>query len=245
LPPTDVEPSGDDGALAVKAVEEAGLGPNDTILNTFNDAEKKKLDKMLSGRNSQFSRLEAGVIKMLMSDTCTLDELMDMCDAVNKKLPRNPEAASRKAGNAIKAIQTRGGDLEDVGTMIGSHSRRSKGAPVSKSAAIREINRILEIIAKRSKARFGKAIELQKIIDFRDWIRRTTAEKLKEYKKAQTQKRIYANKVAKEFYKLVADLHRTQDRHGLPRSEYYIDKFAPQDKDISKMKRFGGTPDKN
>lgn len=53
--------------------------------------------------------------------------------------------------------------LEDVGAMIGAVSRRTKGKPASKVAALKEVNRILAIIAKRSKAMFGTEVDLTKI----------------------------------------------------------------------------------
>lgn len=53
----------------------------------------------------------------------------------------------------------------------------------------------------------------------------------------------YAREQEKEFYKVLKELHREQSKLGLPLSKYYVRKFAPADKDISKMKQFGGTPD--
>jgi hypothetical protein len=41
----------------------------------------------------------------------------------------------------------------------------------------------------------------------------------------------------------MAELNRVRKAHGLPPERAYVRYYAPQDKDISKMKRFGGTPD--
>lgn len=49
----DVDNAEDHPLLAVKYAEERGLGPNDTIVNTFTQAEKEQLLKMI--KNGEFS----------------------------------------------------------------------------------------------------------------------------------------------------------------------------------------------
>lgn len=201
VPVRDVDPnSEDDPLLAVKAVEEAGLGPDQSIVGTFTPDEKKKLLQMIKA--GEFSQLEAAVLKMLMSEWAT---------------------------------------LEDLGAMIGAVSRRTKGEPTTKNGAKKELNRILAIVAKRSKAKFGKAADLTKI---REWNREM--KKIQEWRKRKaSEARRYANKVENEFKQIMRELHAVQDEHGLPRSKYYVRYFAPKDANIDKMKRFGGTPDEN
>lgn len=121
--------------------------------------------------------------------------------------------------------------LEDLGAMIGAVSRRTKGEPTTKNGAKRELNRILAIVAKRSKAKFGKAADLTKI---REYTREM--KKIQEWrkKKAHEAER-YARQQEREFYETLRELRKVQDAYGLPRSKYYVRKFAPADKDISKM----------
>ncbi len=188
----------DDYLLAVKYAEENDLGPDDTIINTFTPAEKTLLLKMI--KNGEFNQLEAAILKMLMSEA---------------------------------------GTLEDIGAMIGAVSRRTKGAATSKPAAIKEINRLLQIVAKRSKAQFGTAADLSKIRGYKSEMRKIEEFRRKKAKDAEK----YAKQQEAEFYRLLKELNQAQTDKGLPKSKYYVRKFAPGDKDISKMKQFGGTPD--
>ena len=198
VPARGPEAGEDHPLLAVKYAEEHNLGPNDTIINTFTQDEKQQLLKMI--KKGEFSQLEAAVIKALMSEAAT---------------------------------------LEDVGAMIGAVSRRTKGEPTSKVAALKEVNRILAIVAKRSKAKFGKEVDLTKIPQYKREMKRLQEWRKKKAREAEK----YARAQEKEFYRLLKELHREQSKQGLPQSKYYIKKFAPADKDISKMKQFGGTPD--
>lgn len=198
VPVRGIDPDADHPLLAVKYAEEHNLGPNDTIINTFTPDEKKQLLKMI--KNKEFNQLEAAVLRALMSEA---------------------------------------GTLEDVGAMIGSVSRKTKGAPTSKPAALKELNRILEIVAKRSKAKFGKEVDLKKLSNYKSEMKKITEFRRKKAKAAEK----YAKEQEKEFYRLLKELHAEEDKHGIPRSKWYIRKFAPSNKDISKMPQFGGTLD--
>lgn len=199
VPVRDVDPNAEDQPIfAVTAAEEAGLGPDQSIVGTFTTDEKKRLLQMIKA--GEFSQLEAAVLKMLMSECAT---------------------------------------LEDLGAMIGAVSRRTKGEPTTKNGAKKELNRILAIVAKRSKAKFGKAADLSKIKGYNREMKR-----IQEWRKRKaSQARRYANSVENEFKKLLRELHAVQRERGLAPSKYYVRYYAPKDADISKMKRFGGTPD--
>ena len=171
VPVRGVDPDGDHPLLAVRYAEEHNLGPNDTIIDTFTQAEKQQLLKMI--KKGEFSQLEAAVLKALMS-----------------------EAAS----------------LEDVGAMIGAVSRRTKGEPTSKPAALKEINRILAIVAKRSKAKFGKEVDLTKIPQYNREMKRLQAWRKKKAREAER----YAKQQEREFYQILKELHREQSKLGLP-----------------------------
>lgn len=212
VPVRDVVPSEDHPLEAVKYAEEHNLGPNNTIIDTFTPEEKQKLLKMI--KKGEFSPLEAGVIRALMSEAAT---------------------------------------LEEVGAMIGAVSRRSGGEPVSKPAAIKEINRILEIIARRSKAKLGKAVDLSKIAEWKREQKKLAAWRIKKAKEA----RRYADKVEKEYWQLLKELRATQKAYGLKPAKRvhrdnwkpgsgdvpYIHDFAKADKNIDTMPQFGGKAD--
>lgn len=93
--------------------------------------------------------------------------------------------------------------LEDVGAMIGAVSRRTKGEPTSKVAALKEVNRILAIIAKRSKAKFGKEVDLTKIPQYKREMKRLQEWRKKKAREAEK----YARQQEKEFYKTLKELH--------------------------------------
>ena len=216
VPVRDVDPASEDHPLlAVTFAEENNIGPDGSIIDLFTPDEKKKLLQMC--KNGEFSQFETSVIHYLMSEA---------------------------------------GTLEDLGAMMGAVSRRSKGEPMSKPAALKELNRILEIMSKRSKAKFGKAIDLKKIKSYQSEMKKITAARIKKQKEAKH----YANKVEREFWQNLKELRQVQSQHGLeraklmgydewikqgkPKNTYpYPRKFAPMDKDISKMKKFGGVQD--
>lgn len=199
VPVRGVDPeSEDEPLLAVKAVEDAGLGPDQSIVGTFTPDEKKKLLQMI--KTGEFSQLEGAILKMLMSECAT---------------------------------------LEDLGAMIGAVSRRTKGEPTTKNGAKKELNRILALVAKRSKAKFGREVDLSKIKTFNREMK-----KIQEWRKRKaSEARRYANKTEAEFRQLLRELNAVRREHGLAPEKYYVRYFAPRDADISKMKRFGGTPD--
>ena len=248
IKPRDVEANGDDPQLAVIAVEQAGLGKDDTIVNTFTDAEKKELEKMLKDK-SQFNELEAAVLRCLMSNCATVDNMADMVTAYNDTIKnkdkkhysdREKAEIAKKSQSARKYMAADPATLQDVGVVIGAGSRRTNGKPVSKPAAIKEINRILKVVAKRSKAKYGTAIELEKFAELKDEIRHQVETRKAAEKKAQFEERKRANAAAKEFYKLIAELHREERKHGIAPSEYHIDKFLPPDLNIDELPQFGG-----
>lgn len=212
VPVRGVDPNEEGPLLAIKYAEENNLGPNDTIVDTFTKDEKINLLKMI--KKGEFNQLEAAVLRALMSEAAT---------------------------------------LEDIGAMIGAVSRRSKGKPVSKPAAIKELNRILDIVAKRSKAKIGKTVDLSKIGAYQREMRKN----LQWRKRKERERQRYVNKVEREFYTLLADLRRTQKEYGLKRAKQvdwndwkmgsgdipYIKTFAPKDKNIDAMPEFGGKAD--
>ena len=153
-------------------------------------------------------------------------------------------------GAILKMLMSETASLEDIGAMIGATSRRTQGAATSKPAALKELNRILEVVAKRSKAKFGKAADLTKIKTYNDEMKKIAQWRAKKAREAQ----VYANKVEREYWKLLAELRRAQKKAGLKPARLvdpddwkpgsgdipYIRKFV-KDKNVDTMKQFGGT----
>lgn len=175
IPPQDVDPNGDDPSTADAAAKEAGIDDNGTIVNTFTPQEKETLLKQI--KHGEYSPLEAAVLRILMGEACTLDEL---------------------------------------GVMLGATSKKTKGAPMSKVAALKELNRILAIVAKRSKLKLGKAVDLTQISKVKREIRQQNAEKRRQAK----EKEKYRREMQKQFWQELKELNKVQRQHGLKPSRY-------------------------
>lgn len=175
IPPQGPDPDSEDDPLyAVKFIEQSGLGPDDTVISMFTPDEKQKLIKMMKA--GEFSRQEAAIIRLLMSECAKAEEIKQMSDMQR-------EAAKGQLHIGDPAT------LDDVGVMIGSASRRSKGKPVSKVAALKEVNRIGAIVAKRSKAKYGKEIDFSNIPKFKREMQKNIEWKKKKAREAER----YAN----------------------------------------------------
>ena len=131
---------------AIAYAEEKNLGPDGSIVNTFTPDEKVKLMKMI--KHGECNAMEGAVLKALMTEALTLDELA---------------------------------------VTLGARSEKTKGEPMSKVAALKELNRIFAVVAKRSKAKLGYTVDLSKIKQFKAEMRRQEAEKRK--KKAEEKRR--------------------------------------------------------
>lgn len=106
--------------------------------------------------------------------------------------------------------------LDELGVMLGAKSEKTKGQPMSKVAALKELNRILAVVAKRSKAKLGRAVDLTKIKAYRAEIKRQDAERRK--KAAEAKKK--AKAAQKEFWQLLSELNKEQRKHGLKPTRY-------------------------
>lgn len=175
IPPKDVDPNGDDPNIANAEAQKAGIDDNGTIVNTFTPQEKETLLKQI--KHGEYSPLEAAVLRILMGEACTLEEL---------------------------------------GVMLGATSKKTKGAPMSKVAALKELNRILAIVAKRSKLKLGKAVDLTQISKVKREIRQQNAEKRRQAK----EKEKYRREMQKQFWQELKELNKVQRQHGLKPSRY-------------------------
>lgn len=123
---------------------------------------------------------------------------------------------SQQEGAVLRALMSEELKLEDLAVMLGAKSKRTKGQPMSKIAARKELNRILDLVAKRSSAKIGKKIDLGKLAEYKREMRKADAlkkKKAKENKRAEKQARA-------DFWKLLKKLNIEQRKHGLPVSRY-------------------------
>ena len=132
-----------------------------------------------------------------------------------KKMLKHGEFNKKEAA-VLKYLMTEEGNLDDLSVMLGAASKRTNGAPMSKVAALKELNRILEVIAKRSYVKLGKRVDLSKIKEYKIAMRKADAER---HKKQKEQKRL-AREAYKEFWATLRDLNATQRKHGLKPSRY-------------------------
>lgn len=197
----------DDGKLAIEYAEENNLGPNQSIVSIFSQDMKTKLKQMIR-QGKDFNPLESALLKALMSEALSLDEL---------------------------------------GVMLGATSERTKGKPMSKVAALKELNRILDVIAKRTKLRYGISINVQKFAKSQQEMRRIAREQhqkrmaaKKEWRSKQRELRARAAAAEKEFYQLLHELRAEQSANNLPHSQYRIRYKRPDNVDISKVRKYGG-----
>ena len=119
-------------------------------------------------------------------------------------------------GAVLKALMSEELTLDELGVMLGAKSEKTKGQPMSKVAALKELNRILAVVAKRSKAKLGRAVDLTKIKAYRAEIKRQDAERRK--KAAEAKKK--AKAAQKEFWQLLSELNKEQRKHGLKPTRY-------------------------
>lgn len=132
-----------------------------------------------------------------------------------KKMLKHGEFNKKEAA-VLKYLMTEEGNLDDLSVMLGAASKRTNGAPMSKVAALKELNRILEVIAKRSYVKLGRRVDLSKIKEYKIAMRKADAER---HRKQKEQKKL-AREAYKEFWATLKDLNATQRKHGLKPSRY-------------------------
>lgn len=123
---------------------------------------------------------------------------------------------TKQEGAVLQCLMSEAATLETLAVMLGAKSTRTHGQPMSKPAALKELNRILDVVAKRSQAIIGKRIDLSQIAQFRKEQKRQQIERNKEKREARRRER----EAYKEFWRLERELHQAQRAHGLPLSRY-------------------------
>lgn len=127
------------------------------------------------------------------------DRIVKMC----KRKEFNPLESAM-----LKILMNTQLNLEDLGVFLGATSQKTGGKPMSKVAAKKELDRIIKVVAKKSKLKYGHAIDLNKIKELKKALR------IKQEKIAED-KRYYRQQM-KEFWKNLKDLQATQRELGLP-----------------------------
>jgi len=158
---------------------------------------------------------------------------MDMTLSILAQLPQQDKEKllkmckhgqfNKKESAVIKYLLLGAGNLEDLSVMFGAVSPQTKGEPMSKVAAFNKLQEIIAVIAKRSKVKLGKEVDLNRLKDFKKamkernaLLRKQSAEKRRQ--KAQ-EKRDQAAAM-KEFWKTLYELNQEQRAKGLPVSRY-------------------------
>jgi len=172
---TSAEGKKDHPLTAIKYAEEKGIKDEDTIISTFTPKEKDDLLKLI--KHGEFNAREAAVIKALI------------CEAMS---------------------------LEELGVYLGVASPKTKGEPMSKVAALKELNRILSVLTKRAYLKTGKKVDLKQIAVMKRKMKEEQAAKNKKAKELAKKRR----DLMKEFWKELYALNKVQREHGLKPSRY-------------------------
>lgn len=136
----------------------------------------------------------------------------------------NPrESAVLKALMSAGEAEGNAFNLDELGVFIGAASPRTKGQPTSKVAALKELNRILAVLAKRSYIKFGKKIDVDALKNFQKV--RNEMLRANKAKAAERKRRIRAEQkrraeAQKEFWKNLSELNRLQRSMGLEPTRY-------------------------
>lgn len=123
---------------------------------------------------------------------------------------------TQQEGALLQYLMSEAATLESLAAMLGAKSTRTHGQPMSKPAALKELNRVLDVVAKRSQAKIGKRVDLSQIAQFRKEQKRQQIERNKEKREARKRER----EAYKEFWRLERELHQVQRAHGLPITRY-------------------------
>lgn len=111
----------------------------------------------------------------------------------------------------LNALMSEVFNLDQLGVWLGVASPRTKGKPMSRPAVLKELNRILTVVAKRSKSKLGREVDLSQISKVKREIRASNAEKRRQARiKARERKRL-----EKEFWQAQNELNRVRRDHGL------------------------------
>lgn len=116
----------------------------------------------------------------------------------------------------LRALMSELLKLEDLAVMLGAKSKRTQGQPMSKIAARKELNRILDVVAQRSQAKIGRRLDLNKIAEYRQQMRQNEVLRRKQARENKKRER----EARKEFFELLKELNATQREYGLPVSRY-------------------------
>lgn len=127
----------------------------------------------------------------------------------------------------LKAMMSTGDEgeafnFEELGVFIGASSPRTKGEPTSKVAAYKELNRILEVLAKRAHFQ-GKTFNLELFKKFkhdRNELIKKNKKLAAERKKKEREMARRRAEAQKEFWKELTELNKLQRSKGLEPSRY-------------------------
>lgn len=131
------------------------------------------------------------------------DKLLKMC--------KHGEFNQRESA-ILKVLLGSEWNLNDIGAFLGAASPKTQGKPMSRQAALKELNRIESVVAKRFKQFHGKDIDLKKIPELKRQMKQQAADR-KRSKQMEERKR---KELMREFWKELKEVNRVRRSLDLP-----------------------------
>lgn len=163
----------------------------DDLEQGYNPADAEKLAKDEN----------ASVLVNLTADE--KDKLLKMC--------KHGEFNQRESA-ILKVLLGSEWNLNDIGAFLGAASPKTQGKPMSRPAALKELNRIENVVVKRYKQATGKDIDLSAIPKLKRQMKKNVADKKRE-KWTEERKR---KELMREFWKELKEVNRVRRSLGLP-----------------------------
>lgn len=122
-----------------------------------------------------------------------------------------------KEAAILKVLMAEAFNFEELGVYLGVCSPKTKGEPMSKIAARKELMRILKVLGKRAHINADALMNVGKTMSANAAeARAKRADYKRKYKEYQRRKR----DAYKEFWDNLRELNRAQRKAGLPVSHY-------------------------
>lgn len=127
------------------------------------------------------------------------------------KMCKHHEFNKREAA-ILKVLMNEIWNLDDIGAFLGAASPKTKGQPMSRVAAKKELDRIVNVVGKRAKLQLGREVDLNQIPELKRQMRATATQK-KQMQREQDRRR---RELMKEFWNELKEVNRLRKTMGLP-----------------------------
>lgn len=131
------------------------------------------------------------------------ERLMKMC--------KHHEFNKREAA-VLKMLMGEIWNLDDIGAFLGAASPKTKGKPMSRVAAKKELDRIVNVVGKRAKLQLGREVDLNQIPELKRQMKATATQK-KLMKRDEERRR---KELMKEFWAELKEVNKVRKGLGLP-----------------------------